>query len=393
MTDDAQLPRNGPWAEIDCQAIADNLAWLRQRIDNANMGPPARIWAVVKANAYGHGLLNALAALQHADGLCVNSLDDAICLRQAGWQGPLLLLSAYGLRPSDLADPCLGELHLVIDAPDPLHALAQLQSNSPHLHAWLRYAGRLGGQGFEDSTYPAAFEQLQALLQARIIKQAGHLHHYAAAEDPQSLVEERQVFMQTVGKLPGPHSTGNSAALCGDLPEGIHKPGHWLRCGLLLYGASARPGCTGSQLGLRPAMHLRARLTSVKRVKAGQTVGYGDSYRAPRDTLVGTVSIGYSHGLPRCFWEHGQVLVNRTARVVPSAGRVAMDCLAVDLGPTATERAGDIVTVWGSASAQLHQPVETVATACSTIAAELFTSLTARVPLIARHPPEQQRTQ
>lgn len=404
MTDERSFPQTGPWAEIDGQAIRANLAWMKQRIDCATPGdcaehggctkqpPAARIWAVVKANAYGHGLLHALAALQEADGLAVIGLDDALRLRTAGWQGPVLLLSSHGLRPAELGDPALGELHLVIDDPSQLALLQQLAPQPTRrppcatLHAWLRYAGRLGNQGFEHEGYHSAFTRLLGLKQDGIIAQAGHLHHYAAAEEPELLQQERQEFLHTIGSLPGPRSTGNSAALCGDLPEGIHRDGHWLRCGLLLYGASALPGRNGAELGLHPAMHLRARLLSIKRIRAGQAVGYGDSYRAMQDTCIGTVGIGYSHGLPRRYWQGGRVLINRTGRVVPLAGRVAMDGLTIDLGPHATEQAGDVVTLWGTIPGGCYQAVETVAQACDTIAAELLTGLTARVPLVPLAP-------
>ena len=384
MTYDARSQHAGPWADIDRQAIADNHAWLTQRIRRASHGTSARIWAVIKADAYGHGLLHALPALSQADGLCVSGMHEALRLRAAGWQKPILLLSAYGLTASDLCDPTLGELHLVLDDASQLELLEQRAPGKTAIHAWLRYAGRLGGQGFEQPAYGAAFARLMALQKAGSIVQAGHLHHYAAAENPELLRRERQEFTACIGQLPGPRSTGNSAALCGELPEGIYPQGHWLRCGLLLYGASALPGRTGAQLGLRPAMSVRARLLSVRRIRAGQTVGYGDIFRAPRDTYIGTVGIGYSHGLPRCFGENGHVVVNRTARAVPVAGRVAMGCLSVDLGPYADERPGDVVTLWGTVSDGVHQAVETVAASCGTIAAELFSGLTARVPLIAR---------
>lgn len=386
MTYEARIPQYSPWAEIDCQAITHNHAWLVQRMHRAGLRAPVRIWAVVKADAYGHGLLNAVCALNQADGLCVGSMPDVIRLRAAGWEKPILLLSAYGLSASALCNPALGDLHLVVDDASQLRLLEGLEPHKTAIHAWLRYAGRLGNQGLEQPAYGAAYEGLMALQQAGKILQAGHLHHYAAAENPQQLDQERQEFSHCIGHLPGPRSTGNSAALCSELPESIHQQGHWLRCGLLLYGVSALPGLSGSDLGLRPAMSLRARILAVRRIRADQTVGYGDGFRAKRDTCIGTVGIGYSHGLPRCFGRTGQVLVNRTSRAVPLAGRVAMDSLTIDLGPEAQEQPGDVVTLWGSAENGMLQPVETVAASCDTIAAELLSGLTARVPLISRSP-------
>jgi len=385
MTHSTCLPTSGPWAEIDRAAITHNLNWLKQRLPPSSPGQRTRLWAVVKADAYGHGLVHALAALQDADGLGVTTLDDALRLRSQGWTKPLLLLSAAGVPADALADPALGELHLVIDEVTQLEQLesATRRPGTGTLRAWLRHAGRLSHLGFDALDYAAGFRRLQALKAQGRIAEAGHLHHYAAAEDPESLVQERQEFARLIEGLPGPHCTGNSAALCGPLPEPLHPGGHWLRCGLLLYGASALPGATGAQLGLRPAMSLRARLVALRPIRAGQSVGYGDSYRAARDTWIGTVGMGYSHGLPRGLWERGRVRVGEAERIVPLAGRVAMDCFSVDLGPAPREQVGDLVTLWGQAPGGSALPVETVAEACGTIAAELFTRLTARLPLRA----------
>lgn len=374
----------GPWACIDHRAIACNLDWARRRLRHATPAPglPPRLWAVVKADAYGHGLEHALPALRAADGLSVAGLDDVLRVRGLGWAGPVLLLSGAALGTDELRDPALGELHVVIDDPAALHRLEHAPAGLAHVHAWLRYAGHLRNRGFDDAGYAGAFRRLHALAVAGALAGAGHLHHYAAAEDPRALALERQAFAAATAGLPGPRCTGNSAALCGDAAVAAHGAGQWLRCGLLLYGASALPGKTGAQLGLRPAMSLRARLLSIQRLAAGQSVGYGHAYRAQRDTCIGVVGIGYGHGLPRHLWQKGGLLAGRQGRLVPLAGRVAMDCLTVDLGPQPPERPGDIMTLWGLAPRGGALPVETVAASCDTIAAELFTGLTARVSLI-----------
>lgn len=365
---------------MDLGAINDNL-----RIA-AELAGGRAVLAAVKADAYGHGLDHALAALQDSDGLCVATLDDVLHLRRAGWQRPLLLLSIWGLSAADLQDPSLGELHIVIDDVAQLPLLEQLHGRPAALHAWLRHAGQLCSLGVEGTAYDHAFGRLQALRAAGLLADTGHLHHYAAAEDTHTLAEERQAFTASTAHLPGPRCTGNSAALCGTSPEPLHPDGHWLRSGLLLYGGSALPGLHGSELGLRPAMSLHAPLLTVRRIRAGQAVGYGDSFRARHDTCIGTVGIGYGHGLPRRLWRHGRVLAGRSGREVPLAGRVAMDCLTVDLGLNACEQAGDIVTFWGEAPSGAVLPVERVAASCDTIAAELLTSLTGRVPLLSAQP-------
>lgn len=379
------LPQTeGPWASVDRAAISHNLEWVRRRMQrDAPAGvPPPRLWAVAKANAYGHGLNHALPALERADGLCVSTTEEALQARSYGWKRPILLLSSAGLSLDALRDPALGELHIAIDTPAFLQALEHQTPSLPHIHAWLRYAGNLRSHGFDDNDYADAFRRLHGLALAGLLAGAGHLHHYAASEDAHALTLERQTFATITAGLPGPHCTGNSAALCSQAPIPMHPSGQWLRCGLALYGASALPDRTGAQLGLRPAMSLHARLYAIRPVASGQTVGYGDSFRAARDTCVGLVGIGYAHGLPRRLWQHGRLIAG-CGRMVPLAGRVAMDCLTVDLGPRPTEQPGDTMTLWGIAPSGAALPVEKVALACDTIAAEMLTGLTARVPLIS----------
>ena len=404
------LPRTGPWAHIDRSAIRHNLHWLLQRLQRRYAGTPGsamaaagrprprpRIWVVTKANAYGHGLNLTLPALADADGVCVSALDDVSRVRQAGWRKPILLLSVWGLSWQDFADPTLGdELHIVIDDEHQLQELEKMamDGRTPRdlrLAAWLRHAGELRSQGFTDELYRPAFERLRRLKDAGILADVGHLQHYAASEDAIRLKRERHAFASLTIPLGGPTCTGNSAALClpnlGDMqasPHGACPEGeHWLRCGLLLYGASAIPDITGERLGLRPAMSLRTRLLSIHKVYKGQSVGYGDGFVAPHDTYIGTVGAGYGHGVPRRLWEHGSVLVGREERMVRLAGRVTMDTLTIDLGSCPREQPGDIVTLWGSTPGGVIHSVETVAAACHTIAAELLSGLTCRTRLIA----------
>ncbi len=379
------LTGNGPWACIDQSSIGHNLTWLRRRLapNLKPYAPTPKIWAVVKADAYGHGLAHAIEALAQADGISVAELNDALHVRKLGWTRPILLLSQAGVSVNALRDPTLGELHIAVDDAAVLEHLESAPTPLSQVHAWLRYAGQLRSHGFDSAEYAPAFHRLQSLVHRGILTAAGHLHHYAASEDPAALDLERRGFAAVTEGLPGPHCTGNSAALCGDAAVPIHHAGQWLRCGLLLYGASALPGRTGAELGLRPAMSLRARLLAVRRVAAGQSVGYGESFRAARDTCIGVVGIGYGHGLPRDLWRHGHLLAGHGGRPVPLAGRVAMDCLTVDLGPQPVERPGDIMTVWGRAPGGAALAVEAAAQACGTIAAELLTGLTRRVPVIA----------
>ena len=391
-----------PCAYIDRSAIRHNLRWLTQRLhrryasnDRSSCTRP-KIWVVMKANAYGHGLDLALPALADADGVCVSSLDDVLRVRVAGWRKPILVLSIWGVSWRDFTDISVGDnLHIVIDDERQLQELEQMAAHGAwrrdlRLTAWLRHAGELRSQGFSDEPYRLAFERLRILRDTGVLAGVGHLQHYAASEDPVRLERERRAFAALTRPLGGPTCTGNSGALClpnlGDMHASPHgsctEANHWLRCGLLLYGASAIPGITGEGLGLRPAMSFRARLLSIRHILKGQSVGYGDSFIASQDTYIGTVGAGYGHGVPRRLWQHGTVLAGHDGRSVPLAGRVAMDSLTIDLGPDPIERIGDTITLWGRAPGGAIQSVEAVASACDTIAAELLTGLTDRTALL-----------
>src|SRR5690606_2936668 len=203
-----------------------------------------------------------------------------------------------------------------------------------------------------------------------------------APERPRLVPADLAALSALTHDLPGPRCTGSSAALCNLDTLALHGQEDWVRCGRTLYGASALPGLTGASLGIMPAMSVQARILVVRRVAAGETVGYGAEFRANRNTCIGIVGIGYGHGVPRNLWQHGFVLAGRKGRRVPLAGRVAMDCLSIDLGPEPTEAPGDVVTLWGCAPGGGALPVEEAGQACDTIAAELLTGLTARLPLL-----------
>lgn len=386
MTQYRPSHNTGPtaWARIHPGAITHNLHWLRQRLHAATpRGAKApRLWAVVKSDAYGHGLQPTLGAIADAEGVCVGDLHEAHRARALGWRRPLLMLSAWGLTADELRDPVLDELHVVVDDPDTLAVIGSASPGLPRLHVWLRHAGHLRGLGFAGEEYARAFHRLRARVEAGELAAVGHLHHYAAPEHPRLVAAELAALSALTHDLPGPRCTGSSAALCNPDTLALHGQEDWVRCGLTLYGASALPGLTGASLGLMPAMSVQARILVVRRVAAGETVGYGAEFRANRNTCIGIVGIGYGHGVPRNLWQHGFVLAGRKGRRVPLAGRVAMDCLSIDLGPEPTEAPGDVVTLWGCAPGGAALPVEEAGQACDTIAAELLTGLTARLPLL-----------
>lgn len=360
------------FARIDAAAIAHNLQHFRRLAMGESQQAP-RLWAVVKADAYGHSLTHALAGLGAADGLAVLALADAHQARALGWVKPILVMSPQFIA-DDLRDPGLFPLHLIIDNEEQMTELHALQAG-PTPHIWLRHSGQLHHSGFSGNGYLHAYRRLQALWIAGRIAAVGHLCHYAASEDPHSLPAERQAFQEAVSGLPGILCTENSAALLA--APGYAGANDWVRSGIALYGLSPLPGTNGVDLGLCPAMTLQAPIYGQQMLRAGSRIGYGGGFLAPRDMRVGLVRCGYADGYPRRIADDAYVLVNgRESRIV---GRVSMDTLTIDLTGHPQAAPGTLVTLWGQAGL----PAEQLARSAETIAPQLCTGLTARVPRLA----------
>ncbi|OZI46648.1 alanine racemase [Bordetella genomosp. 5] len=360
-------------ARVDAGAVAHNLATLRGWL-GAPQGRAPRIWATVKADAYGHGLAHVLPGLAQADGLAALNLAEAQACRAAGWRGPVLVYGGLH-EPADAERLTQDDLHLVISHAaqlDWLRDAATAPARPPAL--WLRYSGDLNLSGFDTAEYRDAYERAQALVRRGRVRAVHHLNHYAAAEDDDGVAQADAAFRAAIAGLPGCVSTSNSAALARH--QAHAGTTDWVRPGLALYGASPLAGATGAELGLRPAMSLHSRLIATRRVAAGTHLGYRGAYVSERDMLVGMVSCGYADGYPRLAQTGTPVLVDGVpTRVV---GRISMDMMAVDLDPAPHARPGADVLLWGPAL-----PVETVAAAAGTIAADLLTGLTGRVPVQA----------
>jgi len=356
-------------ALIDPHAVAHNLRHLRQVLAASRADDPApgvRLWAVVKADAYGHGLAMVYPGLHDADGLAVFSKQEAYACRQMGWKKPLLVMGSR-LEPEDLHHAALFPLHWVVDDWSALRQLGLCPTGRP-LHAWLRFRGHLNHGGFDPASYRKAYLRLAELQQAGHVSGIGHFCHYASGEDPQQLQEERQFFSHCRAGLPGPVCTENSGSLLIE-PEQAART-DWVRTGIALYGISPLSGEHGGALGLRPAMRLQAPLLEVRPLAAGSPLGYGADFRAPHDMQIGLLACGYADGFPRRPGPDAQVLVGGShSRIV---GRVAMETLAIDL--TGLPRSSPI-TLWGDPLL----PIEHVARRADTIPAQLCTALTARV--------------
>ena len=346
-------------AHIDLSALEHNLRLARKLA-------PARIMAVVKAAAYGHGLLHAAEALNAADGFALLDVKDAVQLREAGFRQTLLLLEGF-FTVNDL--PLLAEYDLacVIHSPQQI-AMLDAYPRRGSLQVWLKVNSGMNRLGFIPQEIPAVMEQLKSHPAVRDITLMTHFSH---ADEAAGVATQLELFNALAAPYRVARSLANSAAL-------LRYPathGDWVRPGIMLYGASPFPEVSAQQLGLRPAMTLHSEIISVRELRAGETIGYGGQFRADSNMRVGVVACGYADGYPRHAQTGTPVLVQgRRTRLL---GRVSMDMLTVDLSAWPDATAGSRVTLWGEGL-----PVEEVAHAAGTISYELLCALTARVPMV-----------
>lgn len=349
-----------PLARIDHAALRHNLTRVR------SAAPGRRVWAVVKANAYGHGLIEvAMGLASAADGLAVARIDEALALRRAGIRGPILVLEGPH-DPTELEQASRQALEIVVHQPFQAELLQAARLPRP-LPVWLKVDTGMHRLGLA----PAAAADLGARLRdcRNCSGDPRWLTHLANGDDLGDPYSERQVARMR--RFAGPDavlSIANSAGILGW--PGSH--GDWVRPGIMLYGVSPFIGEQGPERDLRPAMSLEARLISVKRVPQGAPVGYGGSYVCPQEMPVGAVAIGYGDGYPRHAPSGTPVLLN--GRRVPLIGRVSMDLLTLDLRSQPEARPGDPVRLWGP-----DLPVAEVAEAAGTIGYELLCRLTRRL--------------
>ena len=325
----------------------------------------ACVFAVVKANAYGHGLSRALRALAAADGFAVLTLEEAANLRLMGVEKPLLLLE--GIFGADEIATC-AELDLWPVLHDAVH-LDCLQQQPPArpLQVFLKFDSGMHRLGFPLADHAAVVARVRSLPGVAGITL---MTHFAQADEAAGVDWQLQPFLHEITDHGLTWSSANSAALLR-YPE---TQGAWVRPGIMLYGASPFAEVPAEQLGLRPAMTLQSEIISVQTLQAGEGLGYGQLFRAERAMRVGVVACGYADGYPRHAPTGTPVLVN--ACVSRTLGRVSMDMLCVDLSECADAGVGSPVVLWGEGL-----PVDGVAAAAGTSSYELLCALAARVPV------------
>ena len=355
-------------AVIHPQALQNNLSRLRRAAADA------RIWAVVKANAYGHGLARVYEALRAADGFALLDLNEAQTLRDAGWRGPLLLLEGV-FEQRDLEWCSRLDLWHVVHHEGQIDMLSRHKTQTPQ-RVFLKMNSGMNRLGFAPQAFKSAWTRLNALPQ---VDEISLMTHFATADGEQGIAAQCEVFEQYSSDLPGERSLANSAALLRhSAAEAVTAD--WVRPGIALYGSSPDHGVhDAAHWQLQPAMSLRSQLMAVQTLKAGDSVGYGAAFVADRDMRIGVVSCGYADGYPRHAPTGTPVLVNglRTRTL----GRVSMDMLCVDLTPLPQANIGDEVTLWGSAASGQVLCIDEVAAAAGTVGYELMCALAARVPV------------
>ena len=347
-------------AHIDLAAITHNYALARQ------CAPGRQALAVVKADAYGHGLEPVVAALSDADGFAVACLEEAERVRRVASQARLLLLEGCFAVAEYQRAAELG-VDVVLHSAEQAEGLLASVLPAP-LRVWLKLDSGMHRLGFDEAALRHWHARLQAASQ---VSELNLISHFACADERGNSLTELQLerFLDVLDLPFARRSLANSAAVL--MIPAAHMD--WLRPGIMLYGASPFAELSAGELGLRPAMSLRAEVIALREVQAGETVGYGGSWQATHDTRIATVSCGYADGYPRHapsgtpVWLQGQR--------VPLAGRVSMDMLCVDVGVLPSVQLGSEVELWGQ-----RLPVDEVARAAGTLGYELLTRVTARVP-------------
>lgn len=353
-----QHPMRNCQALIDSAALQHNFSVLQQR------SGAARVVAVIKADAYGHGMLTAAQALTDAAMLAVATMDEALQLRHVGNRRPLLVLQGFKDAEELLQFSSL-KLIPVLHASHQVSLLSQSGLSLPQ--AWLKLQTGMHRLGLAADDFRAAHARLGQQIDDIVL-----MSHFACAEDARSdaTAAQLQLFDRVCADLQGSQSLANSAALW-------EHPGtrrDWVRPGIMLYGVSPFAARSGRDLGLRPVMRLHSELIAIQHCRRGDRVGYGLRFACQRDTRIGVVAIGYGDGYPRHAADGTPVLVDGAPATL--AGMPSMDMLTVDLGPDSRAQVGAPVELWGDTIA-----VETVARHAGTIPYELLCQLTSRVPL------------
>ncbi len=353
-------------ATVHPEALRHNLARLRAA------APDARAWAILKANAYGHGIERVYDALRGADGFALLDLAEAERVRALGWRGPILLLEG-AFEPRDLELCSRLSLWHVVHCQEQIDMLAMHKTHVPH-RVFLKLNAGMNRLGFPPHRFRAAWARLDALPQ---VDEISLMTHFSDADAPGGIERPLAIFQEATRDLPGERSLANSAAV---LRAG-HDPAvraDWIRPGIAVYGSSPDfPQHDIADWGLRPTLTVASRIIAVQQLVQGDTVGYGSTFTADGPIRVGIVACGYADGYPRHCATGTPVLVDGVR--TRTLGRVSMDMLAVDLSPVPEAAPGSEVTLWGCSAGGMVLPIDEVARAAGTLGYELMCAVAPRV--------------
>ena len=355
---------------IRIDAMRHNLAVIRRKVGGA------KIWAVAKADGYGHGIANVVRGFSEADGLAVLDLSEAQTARQAGWSKPILMIEG-AFSAEDLR-----EMH-GLDAATVITTIEQaemfLAADLVPRAAWIKLNTGMNRLGLSTKAGIGPLVAMVGRINARLAEPAGLLMHFACADTESGWQDQFQEFQRVsallreqCGLQAMEISLANSAAVFS-LPQ---THGNWVRPGVALYGGTPFQddvaGHTAAGLNLLPTQCLTSRIIGIQHIDRGETVGYGARFRATRPSRIGLVAAGYADGYPRAAPDGTPVWV--AGREVPLAGRVSMDLITVDLTDHPQAQVGASVELWGEGV-----PIDVVARAAGTIGYELMTGVTPRV--------------
>lgn len=355
-------------ATIHTEALRHNLARVRAA------APDARVWAVVKADAYGHGIERVFEGLRGADGFALLDLDEARRVRQLGWRGPILLLEGI-FEQRDLELCSRLDLWHTVHCSEQIDMLATHKTQVPH-RVFLKMNSGMNRLGFAPQVFRSAWTRLNALPQ---VDEISLMTHFSDADGPKGVAAQLAAFERATADLPGERSLSNSAALLrhGQLAS------DWVRPGIVLYGSAADfPEHSAADWALQPAMTLASQVVAVQPLQAGDSVGYGSNFVAEGPLRIGIVACGYADGYPRHCPTGTPVLVD--GHRTRTLGRVSMDMVAVDLSALPQAGHGSEAVLWGVAANGAVLAIDEPAQAAGTVGYELMCALAARVPVLVK---------
>jgi alanine racemase len=357
----------GPRAIISGDALRHNLSIARR------YAPKSKIMAIIKANAYGHGLVPTAHALASADAFGVARLSEALMLREHQLTQKIILLEGV-FNAHELEAVVNHHLDIVVHSIEQLRMLMSWRGTKS-LQVWLKLDTGMNRLGFRVEQFAEVWSAINAIAAIGSIRLMTHLANADVTSDQQT-VAQIKAFTASTADMQVEKSIANSAGLLAWPQAQVD----WMRPGLMLYGVSPFP-CDGARneatdgsdnYGLRPAMTLQSRVIAIRDVKVGESVGYGGAWRAQRDGRIGIVAVGYGDGYPRLAANNTPVRVADSE--APIAGRVSMDMVAIDLSAIPAAKVGDVVTLWGDGL-----PVERIAQCAGTIPYDLICGISQRV--------------